>query len=263
MDFTGKVVWITGASSGIGEALAHAFSSRGASLVLSARNEARLREVAQGCRNPGEHLVLPLDLLQNDSFEGPCHSVLERYGRIDILVNNSGISQRSLVAQTGLDVDRKIMETNFFGTIALTKAVLPSMLERSSGHIVVITSVAGKLGTPLRSSYAASKHALHGFFDSLRAETWNQGIHVTLVCPGFIRTNISINALTCDGSPQGTMDDAQACGMTPRECADKIVEAVGKNRDEVYIGGKEILGIYLKRFVPGLLNRIMRKAKVT
>ena len=263
MDYTGKIVWITGASSGIGEALAYTFSNKGAKLILSARNEERLREVQKRCINPEKHLVLPLDLLDADSLPEKCYKVLNRFGHLDILVNNSGVSQRCLVAQTGIETDRRIMETNFFGTIALTKAVLPSMLEKRSGHIVVISSVAGKLGTPLRSSYSASKHALHGFFDSLRAETWKQGIRVTIVCPGFIRTNISINALTGDGTPQGTMDDAQACGMLPQQCAQKILRSIEKNKAEVYIGGKEILGIYLKRFVPGILNMIIKKAKVT
>jgi dehydrogenase/reductase SDR family protein 7B len=263
MEYTDKVVWITGASSGIGEALSHVYSTKGAQLVLSARNEARLNEVRNRCNNPEKHLVLPLDLADGDSLPGKCSEVMNRFGRIDILVNNSGVSQRSLVAQTGTEVDRRIMETNFFGTISLTKAVLPSMLEKKCGHIVVISSVAGKLGTPLRSSYSASKHALHGFFDSLRAETWKQGVHITIVCPGFIRTNISINALTADGTPQGTMDEAQACGMSPQDCAEKIVRAVEKKRAEVYIGGKEILGIYLKRFVPGIFDLIIKRAKVT
>ncbi|HOO38648.1 MAG TPA: SDR family oxidoreductase [Deltaproteobacteria bacterium] len=263
MEYDDKIVWITGASSGIGEALAHTYSTEGAQLILSARNEARLNEVRNLCTNPEKHLVLPLDLADGNALPDKCSEVLKRFGRVDILINNSGVSQRSLVAQTGLEVDRRIMETNFFGTITLTKAVLPSMLERKAGHIVVISSVAGKLGTPLRSSYSASKHALHGFFDSLRAETWKQGIHVTIVCPGFIRTNISINALTADGTPQGTMDEAQACGMSPKDCAEKIVRAVEKNRAEVYIGGKEILGIYLKRFVPGLFDLIIKRAKVT
>jgi len=263
MDYTDKVVWITGASSGIGEALAGAFSNKGARLILSARNEARLNEVRQTCLQPDKHLVVPLDLTDTDSLQATCTEVLNRFGKIDILVNNSGVSQRSLAAQTGMDVDRRIMETNFFGTIALTKAVLPSMLEKKSGHIVVISSVAGKLGTPLRSSYSASKHALHGFFDSLRAETWKQGIHVTIVCPGFIRTNISINALTANGAPQGTMDDAQASGMSAEKCAEKIIRGIEKHRAEVYIGGKEILGIYLKRFVPGIFDLIIKRAKVT
>ena len=263
MEYTDKVVWITGASSGIGKALAYAFSNRGAQLILSSRNEAKLNEVQKTCLHPDKHLVVPLDLTDTDSLQAKCTDVLNRFGKIDILVNNSGVSQRSLVAQTGIEIDRRIMETNFFGTIALTKAVLPSMLEKKSGHIVVISSVAGKLGTPLRSSYSASKHALHGFFDSLRAETWKQGIQVTIVCPGFIRTNIAINALTANGTPQGTMDEAQKCGMTPQDCAEKIIRAIEKNRAEVYIGGKEILGIYLKRFVPGIFDMIIKRAKVT
>jgi len=263
MDYAGKVIWITGASSGIGEALAHEFSSKGAQLVLSARNESKLEEVQNTCPNPAAHMVLPLDLNEADALKDTSTTVLNRFGKVDILVNNSGVSQRSIAAQTGMDVDRAIMETNFFGTIGLTKALLPSMINRKSGHIVVISSVAGKLGTPLRSSYCASKHALHGFFDSLRAEAWRQGIRVTLVCPGFIRTNISINALTESGTPQGTMDNAQANGMPAHVCAKKIVKAVEKNKSEVYIGGKEILGIYLKRFIPGLFNIIIKRAKVT
>ncbi len=263
MDFTGKIVWITGASSGIGEALAYEFSRKGAQLVLSARNGSRLDEVRKACVNPGIHLLMPLDLSRPDSYNHACSEVLGTLGRVDILVNNGGVSQRSLAAQTTMDVDRAIMETNFFGTIGLTKAILPSMIERRAGHIVVITSVAGKLGTPVRSTYSASKHALHGFFESLRAETWKQGIRVTMVCPGFIRTNISINALTGDGSPQGTMDNAQEHGMPAFICAEKIVRAVEKNKAEVYIGGREVLGIYLKRFFPSLFNVIIKRAKVT
>jgi short-subunit dehydrogenase len=182
---------------------------------------------------------------------------------VDILINNGGISQRSLAMKTPLDVDRMIMETNFFGTVSLTKAILPSMTERRSGRIAVISSLVGKFGTPLRSTYSASKHALHGFFESLRAEVWGLGIGVTLVCPGFIRTNISINALTGDGSPQGSMDEAQAHGMPPDACARKIIAAVKKGKPEVYIGGKELMGVYIKRFAPGLFGRIIRKTKVT
>lgn len=263
MDHTGKVVWITGASSGIGEALAHAYSRRGAQLVLSARSAAKLEQVRNACADPEKHRVVPLDLSQPASIEQACGQVLGGGGRVDILLNNGGISQRSLAAEATLDVDRAIMETNFFGTVALTKAVLPSMLERGSGHIVVVSSLVGIIGTPFRSSYAASKHALHGFFDSLRAETWKQGIRVTMACPGFIRTDISVKALSKDGTPHGTMDDALARGMPPATCAEKIVRAVEQNRDEVYIGGKEVLGVYLKRYFPALFNRIIRKAKVT
>lgn len=263
MPFDGKVVWITGASSGIGEALAYAFAKRGARLILSSRREDRLREVQAACANIDQHLVLPLDLANADTLPAKAQEALSHAGAIDLLINNGGISQRSRAVETPLELDRRIMEINYFGAVALTKAVLPSMLERGQGHIVAISSLTGKFGSPIRTGYAASKHALHGFFDSLRAEVHDAGLYVTLICPGFIRTNVSINALTSDGTPQGKMDAAQDQGMTPEACAEKIVQAIARKKAEAYFGGKEILGVYLKRFVPGLFNRIIRKAAVT
>jgi len=263
MLINGKIVWITGASSGIGEAMAYAFARKGAHLILSARNTKRLNEVKDRCSSPEHHLVLPLDLADSSTCSDAVRTVLDKVGHIDILINNGGISQRSFALQTSLDTDRRIMETNFFGTVALTKSVLPSMLERGSGHIIVTSSLMGKFGTPLRSTYAASKHALHGFFDSLRSELSSKGIKVLIVCPGFIRTNISINALCADGSCHGIMDEAQAGGMAPDVCAEKIIQAMEQGKDEVLIGGKELLGVYLKRFVPGIFNRIIARAKVT
>ncbi len=262
MNVNEKTIWVTGASSGIGKALAVNLSRRGARLILSARSTDRLNDCRQACANPDQHVVLPLDLTDAASLKEASALALQKYGTIDILVNNGGISQRSVAVETGLAVDRRIMEVNFFGAITLTKLVLPSMLSRKSGHIVVVSSVVGKFGTPFRSSYAASKHALHGFFESLRAELWSQGIRVTMVCPGFVRTNISINALKGDGSTLGSMDAAQAAGMDPEICAEKIVRAVEAERNEIYIGGKEKLGVYLQRFVPGLFARIIRKTKV-
>jgi dehydrogenase/reductase SDR family member 7B len=258
-----KIVWITGASSGIGEAVAYAFAHKGAKLILSARNTKRLNEVKERCSSPEQHLVLPLDLADSSTYSDNVQTVLDKFSHIDMLINNGGISQRSFAHQTSLDTDRRIMETNFFGTVALTKAVLPAMLERGSGQIVVISSLVGKLGTPLRSTYSASKHALHGFFDSLRAELSAKGIKVLIVCPGFIRTNISINALCADGSCHGIMDDAQAGGMLPEVCAGKIIEAIENGKDETLIGGKELMGVYLKRFFPGIFNRLIARAKVT
>jgi short-subunit dehydrogenase len=263
MSMNGKVVWITGASSGIGEALAYEYSKTGARIILSSRNEEKLVQIVQQCANPKQHMVLPLDLTDTGSLGAKVETALGLAGRIDVLMNNGGVSQRSLAAETTLEVDRRIMETNFFGTVALTKAVLPSMIERRSGSIAVVTSIMGKFSTPQRSAYNASKHALHGFFDALRAEVWRQGISVTLICPGAIKTNISINALNACGDCHGVMDDAQARGMLPDECARRIIRAVDLKKDEVYIGGPEVLAVYLKRFAPGLLNRIMRKAKVT
>ena len=263
IDKISKTALITGASSGIGEALAYAFADRGARLVLSARNEQRLNEVKCRCTSPDRHIVLSLDLERSETFDSLAAEVLNKFGQIDVLVNNGGISQRSLAADTGMETVRRIMETDFFGTVALTKVVLPSMLERNSGHIVVISSLMGKFSTPLRSAYAAAKHALHGFFNSLRAEVRDRGIKVAIVCPGFIHTNISVNALCGDGSCQGTMDDAQAKGMAAPVCAERIIQALEKGQDEVLIGGREVIGVYLNRFLPGLFNRIIARAKVT
>lgn len=263
MSVSGKVVWITGASSGIGEAMAYAFVAKGAQLVLSARNTERLQKVKDQCTSSEMHLIVPLDLEDSSTFPDNVRTVLDRHNHVDILVNNGGISQRCPAADTSLETDRRIMETNFFGAVALTKAVLPTMLKIGSGHIVVMSSLVGKFGTPLRSTYSASKHALHGFFNSLRAELSATGIKVLIVCPGFIRTNISINALSADGSCHGVMDDAQASGMPPEVCAEKVILAMEQGKDEVLIGGKELLGVYLSRFTPGIFNKIIAKAKVT
>jgi dehydrogenase/reductase SDR family member 7B len=258
--FENKVVWITGASSGIGAALAEAFAREGAKLVLSARRRAELEQVA--AKVGGESFVLPLDLAQADSFPAAVTAVLERFQRIDVLVHNGGISQRALVKDTQLDVDRRIMEVNYFGPVALTKAALPSMTQAKTGHIVVVSSVMGKLGTPQRSAYAASKHALHGFFDCLRAEVSDDGLAVTIVCPGYIRTEISKNALTGDGSPTNKTGDDIASGYPADRTAQQILAAIHDKKSEVYVGalGKERLALVLKRFTPGLLESILRTA---
>ena len=263
--FKNKRVWVTGASSGIGEALAHAFAERGAHLILSARNEQELNRVAADCTNAGAASVIvqPLDLAQHDTISGIVDKIVKQVGKVDILLNNGGISQRSLAKDTALEVDKKLMSINFFGTVALTKALLSNMLTHQLGHIVTITSLTGKFGTPLRSSYAASKHALHGFFDSLRAELGNTPIFVTLICPGFVRTNVSVNALTADGSKQNKMDDATEHGMLPERLAQKILRAIEQGKEEAYFGGKEVLGVYLKRFFPTWFSRYLKRAKVT
>lgn len=258
-----KTVWITGASSGIGEALARELGKRGARLVLSARRQDRLEALSRELDDPGRHLVLQLDLAAPQAIPEAVEAALAHAGRIDVMVHNAGISQRSLAVDTDLAVDRRILEVNFFGTVALTKALLPSMLAGGGGRFVVVTSLVGKIGTPMRSGYAASKHALHGFFDSLRAELHDRGIRVTLACPGFIKTELPLAALTGDGTPQGTMDRAQLAGYPADRCARKILRAAERDREEVLIGGKERLAVYLKRFLPGLFSRIIRKARVT
>lgn len=263
MRFKDQVVWITGASSGIGEALAYAFSREGAKLVLSGRRGAELERVKRACAGAPENIfVLPLDLDQFDSLPEKNGQVITRFGRVDVLVNNGGISQRSLVAETSFDVDLAVMNTNYFGTVALTKAVLPGMLARRSGHIVVVSSLMGYLDTPLRSAYAASKHALHGYFDCLRSEVWEQNIKVTLVCPGYISTDISLNALTADGSKYARMDENQAKGLSAETCAAKTLNGIAAGKEEVIIGGKEVLAVYAKRFLPSLYSRVVRRIKL-
>lgn len=262
--FHNKRIWITGASSGIGEALALAFAKNGAQLILSARNEKELNRVAAAASEAGavSVIVQPLDLAQHATLPQLAEKVLKLVGKLDILINNGGISQRALALDTTLDVDRKLMDVNYFGTVALTKAVLPAMLTHQLGHIVTVTSLTGKFGSPYRSSYAATKHALHGFFDSLRAELSETHIKVTLICPGFIRTNISIHALTGDGAPLGTMDESTDRGMDPEVLADKILRTIERGKEEAYFGGREVLGVYLKRFFPAYFSRMIRKAKV-
>lgn len=263
MTLHNKVVWITGASSGIGEALAYEVAQRGARLVLSARRAERLEEVRAACASPEAHFVAPLDLEDHATLEEAARQVLDRAGHVDVLVNNGGISQRSLVKDTQVEVVRRLMEVNFLGTVALTKAVLPSMLARRSGHIVVVSSLVGKFSTPYRSAYAASKHALHAYFDALRTEVENDGIGVTIVCPGFVRTNVSMNALSGDGTPRNTMDETIANGMPADECARRIVRAVEKEKEEAYIADWRKVGVYAKRYWPWLFNRLIGKVPVT
>lgn len=262
-----KVVWITGASSGIGEALAYELARKGARLILSARRKEALENVKGNCpAYTQENIrILPFDLAHADTLKLATDAAIQFFGHIDMLINNGGIGQRSLAKDTQMDVYRAIMETNYFGTIALTMHLLPHFLQRRSGHFVTITSVTGIFGTPYRSGYAASKHALHGFFDSLRAELWKDvkdGIAVTLICPGFIRTQHSVNAFTADGTPLGHMDETHFKGKPPEWCARKIVRVIERKKIQAAIGGKEILGVPFKRWFPNLFARFIRTAKV-
>jgi dehydrogenase/reductase SDR family protein 7B len=261
--FKDKVVWITGASSGIGEALAYMLGEAGSKLVLSSNEPERLEEVREKCTNKAVHMVIPLDLSEWDTLAPKAEEALGRFGHVDILVNNGGISHRSLAKDTSLEVDRRVMDIDYFGHVALTKAVLPSMLERKTGHIVVTTSLAGILQVPYRTAYCAAKHALHGFFDTLRVELWDDNIKVTLVCPAQVRTNISYQALAGDGNKYGKMDPLIEAGMTPEACAEAIIEAVVKGKHQILVGkGKPILGTYVKRLSPTLFTRLVRKAQV-
>jgi dehydrogenase/reductase SDR family protein 7B len=258
-----KIVWITGASSGIGEALVYAYNALGARLIISSRNRDELFRVKSNCKDKINVHVLSLDLADSYSLSGKADEAIRIFGKIDILINSGGISQRGLALETDLKTEQRLLDVNFWGTVILSKAVLPQMIARNSGSIIAISSLVGKFGTKYRSAYAASKHALHGYFDSLRIEIDNPNIHIMLACPGFIKTNVTINALTANGNAQGTMDDAQENGMLPEECAKQIIKAINSKKEEVYIGGKEINGVLIKRFFPKLFAKIIRKAKVT
>ena len=252
-----KVVWITGASSGIGQALAFAMAKEGAKLVLSSRREQELKNVAEKCAS--DVLILPLDLSNSSNFKDLTQQVLEHFGSIDVLINNGGISQRSEAAQTSLEVDRKLMEVNYFGAAALTKAVLPIMQQQKSGHLVAISSLSGKFGFFLRSAYSASKFALVGFYESLRLEEEKNNIKVSLVFPGFVQTNISQNALSGDGQKHAKLDNNQKGGISAEKCARDIIRGIKKDKHEIISGGTEKWGILLKRLFPKLFYRILRK----
>lgn len=262
--FAGQVVWITGASSGIGEALALQFAQVGSTLVLSARREAELQRVQQRCVQagapPDDVLVLPLDVTDATAMPDAVAKVLAQFKRIDMLINNAGLSQRSTCLETDMSVYRTIFEVDVIGQIALTKTVLPVMLQRGSGHIAVTSSVAGKVGAPYRTGYCAAKHAVMGFFDALRAEVADQGIRVTIITPGFIRTAISENALRGDGTRFNRTDSNIVRGMDVNRCAEIIMQGFRKGKMEIAVGkGMEMHALWLKRFFPSLVLKLASK----
>lgn len=255
------VVWITGASSGIGEALAKAYSKEGATVILSSRKREALEKVREQCAYPDNCHIVTLDLNDPDSLQQAAETVLGKFGYVDVLVNNGGISQRSLVAETPLDIDRKIMQVDYFSGVQLAKAVLPSMLARKKGQFVVISSIVGVFGFPQRSAYSAAKHAIHGFYETLRAENKASNIRVTVVCPGRILTQVSLHALRADGAEYGIMDHAQANGITAEECARRIMKGVKRGKKEMYVCRKDVLMVYFRRYIPALYYALVSKVK--
>ena len=276
--FNEKTVWITGASSGIGEALALALAAQNARLILSARNEDKLDAVRQKClsvysqqaqslqdQSSSEEaadriLVLPLDVTDETSLDAKTEQAKAFTGRLDLLINNAGISQRSTCVNTTMETYRTLFEVDVFGQIALTKLVLPIMIEQSSGHIAVTASVAGKIGVPFRTGYCAAKHAVMGFFDALRAEVAHHNIAVSTITPGFIRTDISENALRGDGQAFGAVDGDIKGGMEADECAQVILKGLSKQQPEIAVGkGMEMHTLWLKRFAPKTLIKLLQK----
>lgn len=258
-----KVVWITGASGGIGEALAKQLAAAGAKVILSARRQAELNRVLQSLPQPDRHLALAMDVCDEVAQQLVLDQIIAHYGRLDWLINNAGISQRALVMDTTAETDRKIMEIDYFAQVALSRRVLATMLKQGTGQLVFISSVAGLVGTQYRGSYSAAKAALHLWANSVRAELFEQGIRVAVVFPGFVKTAVSMNALTGSGEALGKMDDAQAKAMTADEFARATIKALRKGKSYIVIGGfKEKLAAMVARLSPELLYRLIRKSKV-
>jgi len=262
MNFSGKRIWITGASSGIGKAIALVLSSKNTQLILSGRNEKELGIVGELCRDNGcSATLVPFDLGDETSIEKAVKTVFESGTAIDCLFHFGGISQRSLANETPLSIDRKIFEVNYFGTIALTKAILPEMIKNGGGHIAVTTSIVGKFGFPYRSSYSASKHALHGFFESLRAENTKNNIRVSMIIPGRINTNISLNAIDKEGNSYNTMDPGQLKGMSVAKAARIICKKLQREKKEIMVGGKELIMVYIRKLIPRLYYYLSSRVK--
>jgi dehydrogenase/reductase SDR family protein 7B len=260
--FTNKTVWITGASSGIGESLTYELAKQGAKIIISARREDELQRVQQQAGASNVY-VLPLDLEAPDTFPAKVQEAIEAFAHIDIMIHNGGISNRGTVKDTLPAVQRKVMEVDYFSYIELTRLLLPHMQQRQTGHIVVTSSVMGKIGTPMRSAYAAAKHALHGFFDCLRGEVFKDNIKVTLIMPGYIRTQVSMNAVTASGEKLNQVSKNIGHGYAADKTAQQILNAIRKGKFEKYVGrpfSQEWIAIHFMRLFPSLAIKALRKA---
>lgn len=256
-------IWITGASSGLGEALAIEFARRGATIILSGRNKQKLEAVKAKCKKPTKHVVVPFDILDVAQAEAAYATVIQKADHVDWLINNAGVSQRSLIMQTSEAVERQLMEIDYFAQTRLTRLVLPDMIAQGGGKVVMVSSVAGLLGTQYRGAYGAAKAAIHMWANSLRAELSEDNIKVATIFPGFIQTNVSINALTADGSAQGTMDDATDQGLSAKAFAKQAVKALVQDEEYIIVAGqKEKFATLVNRVSPPKLYKLIRGAKV-
>ena len=259
----GKVVWITGASSGLGKALAAECALQGAQVILSARRLEELENVRVSILNPDRHISVAMDITDEAQVRHAYEQVLKEKGRIDWLINNAGLSQRALITETTMQTERAIMEIDYFSQVFLTKLVLPTFLAQKSGRIAYVSSIAGLLGTHYRASYSAAKAAIHMWANSLRAEVAQEGVNVSVIFPGFVKTNVSFNALNGAGKPQAHQDEAIENGLDANEFAQQTVEALQKGEEFIVVGGrKEKLGVLVSRISPKILYKMIRKMKV-
>lgn len=256
-------VWITGASSGIGAACALCYARGGHRLILTASRREKLEAVAAECLTAGAKAVevLAYDLSKPEGISQLVQEAWEKFQGVDVMFLNAGLSQRTTVDDTSMEMVRELMEVNYFAPVAIAKAILPLMVAVGGGKIAVTTSIAGRFGFPLRCAYSSSKHALYGYFETLQAEYYDKNIRVTIVCPGRVRTDISLNALDKGGQRHGQMDPGQDGGLSAEKAAEQIVRAIDKSKREVLIGRGELIMVYIKRFFPGLCARLARRIK--
>lgn len=258
-----KVVWITGASSGLGQALAMECAQHGAEVILSARRLDELERVRASLAEPERHLSIVMDVTHEEQVQQAYAQVLEAKGRIDWLINNAGLSQRALITETTMQTERTIMEVDYFSQVFLTKTVLPTLMQQQSGRVIFVSSIAGLLGTQYRATYSAAKAAIHMWANSLRAEVATAGIDVSVIFPGFVKTNVSFNALNGAGQAQGHQDEAIENGLTPQDFAQQTVQALLKGEEYIVVGGqKEVLGTWIARLSPKTLYKMIRKMSV-
>jgi short-subunit dehydrogenase len=260
--FADKVVWITGASSGIGESLVHEFAESGATVIASSNDITGLEKVKAECGSKSAMITcVPFDLASTSDIDKVVEKQINTFGKIDYLLNIGGISQRARIDETPMWLDRKIFEINYFGTIALSKAVLPYMIRNKSGHILATSSISGRFGFPLRSAYSASKQALHGFFETLYLENKKFNIRTSVIIPGRVRTAISFHALDAQGKEHGRLDAGQAKGVTPQKAAQIIIRGMLRNKREILVGNSELMMLHIRRYCPWLFFRIADKIK--
>lgn len=263
MQFENKTVWVTGASSGIGKETAIQLSAEAKCLVLSGRNVEQLEAVRQLCFNSDQHIVAPFDLAALDDPATLVDDVWQQSGGVDVLLNSGGISQRSLAMDCVAEVDRRLMEINFFGTVALTKALVAKLLTKPMPHrgdVITISSVSGKIGAPMRAGYCASKHAVVGYMDCLRAELSDSGIGVAVVSPGWVKTAIAENALDGDGSQYNRKDRDTENGIEVGEFVSAMIKQLKNGRQDIVIAaGKARFGYHFHRFFPELYHRLLKR----
>ena len=257
MRFKDKVVVITGATSGIGEACAFVFGREGAKIAITGRNQDKLQITIKKLGDAGiEALGVLADAVSDHDNKKMSESIIERFGKIDVLVNNAGISMRALFEDLDMEVFHKVMDTNFWGTVYATKYCLPEIL-KSHGTIVGVSSINGYRGTPARTAYTASKYAMNGFFESLRTEVMQRGVHVLVACPGFTASNIRNNALTADGTTQGESPRDEGEMMSSEEVAEAILKAILKRKRDIVLTRQGKLAVFLNKWIPGIMDGIV------